>query len=37
MPVRVGQYFDEAYKLLKENGFTEMVVFNKRKRKFIPL
>ena len=37
MPVRVGQYFDEAYKLLKENGFTEMVVFNKRERKFIPL
>ena len=36
MPSRVGQYFDEAYKLLKINCFTEMAVFNKRKRKFIP-
>jgi histidinol-phosphatase (PHP family) len=32
MPSRVGQYFDEAYGLLKSAGFTETVVFTKRKR-----
>ncbi len=37
MPARVGQYFDEAYKLLKDNGFTEMAVFTGRKRKMIGL
>jgi histidinol-phosphatase (PHP family) len=31
-PQRVGQYFDEAYNLLKEAGFTEMAAFNKRER-----
>jgi len=35
MPERVGQYFDEAYKLLKDNGYKEMVVFRQRQRKFI--
>jgi histidinol-phosphatase (PHP family) len=37
MPARVGQYFDEAYKLLTDNGFTEMAVFDGRKRKMIRL
>jgi histidinol-phosphatase (PHP family) len=32
MPQRVGQYFDEAYELLRYTGFTEMAVFEKRKR-----
>lgn len=36
MPSRVGQYFDEAYSLLKDAGFTEMAVFEKRKRFMIP-
>jgi len=36
-PGRVGQYFDEAYQLLKETGFTETAVFDKRKRRLIPL
>ena len=27
MPSRVGQYFDEAYDLLKNAGYTEMAVF----------
>ena len=36
MPVRVGQYFDEAYNLLKINGFTEMATFAKRQRRLIP-
>ena len=35
MPSRVGQYFDEAYKLLKDNGFTEMAVYSQRNRKMI--
>lgn len=35
MPARVGQYFDEAYKLLKENGFTEMAIFSRRQRQLI--
>jgi histidinol-phosphatase (PHP family) len=37
LPARVGQYFDEAYKLLTDNGFNEMAVFTGRKRKMIGL
>jgi histidinol-phosphatase (PHP family) len=36
MPARVGQYFDEAYELLRYTGFTEMAVFEKRVRKMVP-
>ncbi|HEY5125224.1 MAG TPA: histidinol-phosphatase [Ignavibacteria bacterium] len=36
LPIRVGQYFDEAYMLLKEAGFKEMAVFNKRERFLVP-
>jgi len=36
MPSRVGQYFDEAYELLRSVGFNEMVVFEKRKRRIVP-
>jgi len=36
MPSRVGQYFDEAYDLLRYIGYTEMAVFDKRKRRMIP-
>jgi histidinol-phosphatase (PHP family) len=36
MPSRVGQYFDEAYELLRYIGFTEMAVFNKRVRSMLP-
>lgn len=36
MPSRIGQYFDEAYELLRYVGFTEMAVFDKRKRRMIP-
>jgi histidinol-phosphatase (PHP family) len=36
LPVRVGQYFDEAYDLLLCAGFTEMAVFQKRERTMIP-
>lgn len=36
MPSRVGQYFDEAYRLLKDAGYTEMAVFENRKRKMMP-
>ena len=36
MPSRVGQYFNEAYELLRYIGFTEMAVFENRKRKMIP-
>jgi histidinol-phosphatase (PHP family) len=35
-PARVGQYFDEAYSLLKEAGFKEMAVFSKRERFLVP-
>ena len=35
MPGRVGQYFDEAYELLRYVGFTEMAVFEKRERKMV--
>jgi histidinol-phosphatase (PHP family) len=31
-PARVGQYFDEAYDLLRSAGFTEMATFSSRKR-----
>ena len=36
MPSRVGQYFDEAYELLRSVGFNEMAVFEKRKRRMVP-
>jgi histidinol-phosphatase (PHP family) len=36
MPLRVGQYFDEAYELLRYVGFTEMAVFDKRVRHMVP-
>ena len=36
MPSRVGQYFDEAYELLRYVGFSEMAVFDKRVRTLIP-
>ena len=36
MPSRVGQYFDEAYELLRYIGFSEMAVFDKRKRQMVP-
>jgi histidinol-phosphatase (PHP family) len=35
MPSRVGQYFDEAYELLRYVGFTEMAVFDKRVRHMV--
>ena len=36
MPARVGQYFDEAYELLRYIGYTEMAVFDKRTRRMVP-
>jgi hypothetical protein len=36
MPSRVGQYFDEAYELLRYTGFNEMAVFENRIRKMVP-
>ncbi|MFA5817747.1 MAG: histidinol-phosphatase [Bacteroidales bacterium] len=36
MPSRVGQYFGEAYDLLRYIGFTEMAVFDKRVRRMVP-
>ena len=36
MPSRVGQYFDEAYELLRYTGYTEMAVFDKRVRSMVP-
>jgi histidinol-phosphatase (PHP family) len=36
MPIRVGQYFDEAYDLLRSIGFNDMAVYDKRKRQLIP-
>jgi histidinol-phosphatase (PHP family) len=36
MPSRVGQYFDEAYDLLRDAGYTEMAVFEKRERYMVP-
>jgi len=35
MPTRVGQHFDEAYDLLRSVGYTEMAVFDKRKRRMV--
>lgn len=35
-PSRVGQYFDEAYKLLAEAGYTEMCTFRNRERIMVP-
>jgi histidinol-phosphatase (PHP family) len=35
MPSRVGQYFDEAYELLRYVGFNEMAVFEKRIRRMV--
>lgn len=31
-PARLGQYFDDAYRLIREAGFTEMAIFCNRKR-----
>lgn len=36
MPSRVAQYFNEAYELLKSAGYSEMAVFEKRKRTMVP-
>jgi histidinol-phosphatase (PHP family) len=36
MPMRVGQYFEEAYELLRYVGFTEMATFDQRIRKMVP-
>lgn len=36
MPERVGQYFDEAYEIIRKAGFREMAVFKNRKRELIP-
>jgi histidinol-phosphatase (PHP family) len=36
-PARVGQFFDEAYELLRINGFSEMATFIKRERYLIPI
>jgi histidinol-phosphatase (PHP family) len=35
MPARLGQYFDEAYELLRYTGFTEMAVFENRVRRMV--
>jgi histidinol-phosphatase (PHP family) len=35
MPSRVGQYFDEAYDLLRYTGYNEMAVFDKRVRRMV--
>ena len=36
-PYRIGQFFDEAYELVKEAGFKEMATFNHRERKMVPI
>jgi histidinol-phosphatase (PHP family) len=36
IPQRVGQFFPEAYALLKEAGFNEMATFKKRERFQVP-
>lgn len=36
MPGRVGQYFEEAYELLRYTGYTEMAIFENRNRKMVP-
>lgn len=35
-PSRVGQYFDEAYDLLRSAGYSEMAVFEKGERFMVP-
>jgi histidinol-phosphatase (PHP family) len=35
-PERIGQFFDEAYDLLKRCGYSEMAVFKNRERYMIP-
>lgn len=35
-PERTGQYFKEAYELLKRAGYREMAVFDRRERYMIP-
>jgi len=35
-PARIGQYFDEAYALLRDAGYTEMCTFSSRERSMIP-
>ncbi len=37
MPIRVAQYFDDAYDLVRRAGFTEMAVFDKRDRFMITM
>ena len=36
-PYRIGQFFDEAYELVKKAGFKEMATFNHRERKMVPI
>jgi histidinol-phosphatase (PHP family) len=36
IPDRVGQHFEEAYKLLEDAGFKEMAVFTNRERFLVP-
>lgn len=36
LPGRLGQYFEEVYDLLRMEGFNEMAIFEKRKRKMVP-
>ena len=36
MPARVGQYFNEAYDLLRSVGYSEMAVFENRIRTMVP-
>ncbi|MCX7001322.1 MAG: histidinol-phosphatase, partial [Candidatus Sumerlaeota bacterium] len=36
-PDEVGRYFDQAVALLKEIGYTEIMSFEKRERKPVPL
>ena len=36
-PEKVGQYFEEAYKLVRETGWEEVAAWEKRKRRMVPL
>lgn len=36
-PSKLAQYFDDAYGLAVSAGFKDMVVFNNRQRRFVPL
>jgi histidinol-phosphatase (PHP family) len=36
LPSRVGQYFDNAYRILKNAGYKEMCIFKKRERIMLP-